>query len=271
MQKPYCVADDTFVIPMYVPIPGHGFAYLSAMVIRGKEPVLVETGSSVHRAEYFDAAFSIVEPKDVRWIFLSHDDRDHSGNLMQVLDRCPNATLVTTFVAVGRMTEYKLPPNRMQWVNDGQSWSIGDRTLAAIAPPLFDGPGTRGLWDARSGVYYSADCFGSLVPSECEEIGDIPRKSWEDGFAFFNRVNHSWHQFADMTKLEQVVERLRRLEPRTLVTAHGPYARGRSKELLQRIVEVAKMEPVELPGQKDLEAILAGPRPVQQAQADHER
>jgi len=47
------------------------------MVIRGKEPVLVETGSAVHRAEYFDAAFSIVEPKDVRWIFLSNDDRDH--------------------------------------------------------------------------------------------------------------------------------------------------------------------------------------------------
>lgn len=120
-------------------------------------------------------------------------------------------------------------------------------------------------------MYYSADCFGSLVPSECEEIGDIPRESWEHGFAFFNRVNHPWHQFADMTKLEHVVERLRRLEPRTLVTAHGPYARGRSKELLQRIVEVAKMEPLELPGQKDLEAMLAGPRPAQQAQADHKR
>ena len=76
MQKPYQVADDTFVIPMSVPIPGHGLAYLSAMVIRGKEPVLVEIGSVVHRDEYFQAAFSIVEPKDVRWIFLSHDGRD---------------------------------------------------------------------------------------------------------------------------------------------------------------------------------------------------
>jgi flavorubredoxin len=257
MQKPYRVADDTFVIPLSVPIPGHGLAYLSTMVIRGTEPVLVETGSAVHRSAYFEAVFSIVEPKDVRWIFLSHDDRDHSGNLMQVLDRCPNATLVTTFIAVGRMTENRLPWNRMRWVNDGESWSVGDRALEAIAPPLFDGPGTRGLWDAESGVYYSADCFGSLVPSECEEIGDISREAWEHGFAFFNRLNHPWHQFADMTKLERMVERLRRLEPRTIVTAHGPYARGRSGELLQRIVEVAKMEPVELPGQNDLEAMMA--------------
>lgn len=41
-----------------------------------------------------------------------------------------------------------------------------------------------------------------------------------------------------------------------MTTAHGPYARGRSKELFQRIIEVAKMEPFELPGQEDLEAMV---------------
>src|SRR5262249_56048758 len=55
--------------------------------------------------------------RDVRWIFLSHDDRDHSGNLMQVLDRCPNATLVTTFVPVSRMTQYRLPFNPTRSLN----------------------------------------------------------------------------------------------------------------------------------------------------------
>lgn len=258
MQDPYRVADDTFVIPLYVPIPGHGIAYISAMVIRGTEPVLIETGSAVHRQEYLEAAFSIVQPEDVRWIFLSHDDRDHSGNLMQVLDLCPNATLVTTFIAVGRMTEYDIPLNRMRWINDGDSWCAGDRTLQAIAPPLFDGPGTRGLWDATSGMYYSADCFGALVPAECEEIGDIPLDIWELGFAFFNRVNFPWCHLADVAKLERVAEHVHRLNPSAIVTAHGPYARGRSSEFLQRIIKLAKMGPIEMPAQGDLEVMLAG-------------
>jgi flavorubredoxin len=263
VQKPYNVADDTFVIPMYFPVPGLGLAYLNAMVIRGKEPVLVDTGSPIHREEYLEAAFSIVDPKDVRWIYLSHDDRDHSGNIMQVLERCPNATLVTNFVAVARMSEeWQLPMNRMRWVNDGDSWSVGDRTLAAIRPPLYDSPATRGLWDAKTGIYYAADCFGSLVPSECQEMGEIDRNAWDHGFAFFNRVNHPWHQLVDATKFEREVDRLRRLEPRTIVTYHGPHARGRTDELLKRIAEVAKMEPLELPGQKDLEAMLAGPPPT---------
>jgi len=260
VQKTYRIAEETYVLPMSFPVPGMGLAYLNAMVIRGKEPVLVDTGSPLHRAEYLEAAFALVAPEDVRWIYLSHDDRDHSGNLVQLLERCPNATLVTNFVAVARMSEeWQLPMHRMRWVNDGDSFSVGDRTLAAIRPPLFDSPATRGLWDPKTGVYYSADCFGSLVPNECEEVGDVPGQAWEHGFAFFNRANHPWHTVADPAKLAQVVERIRRLEPKLVVTYHGPHARGRTDELLRRILDVAAMEPLELPGQAQLEAMLAGP------------
>ena len=32
--------------------------------------------------DFFADVFSIVEPEDVRWLFLSHDDPDHTGNLV---------------------------------------------------------------------------------------------------------------------------------------------------------------------------------------------
>ena len=47
--------------------------------------------------------FSIVEPKDVKWIFLSHDYADHTGNLRQMLESCENATLVTNWFTVERL------------------------------------------------------------------------------------------------------------------------------------------------------------------------
>jgi flavorubredoxin len=46
------------------------------MVIRGRQPVIVDTGAPVHRAQWLEKVFSVVEPEDVRWIFLSHDDGD---------------------------------------------------------------------------------------------------------------------------------------------------------------------------------------------------
>jgi flavorubredoxin len=258
MQSTYRVADDTFVIPSSVRVPGLGYAYLSPMIIRGTEPTLVDTGSPVHRAEYLEAAFSIVEPHDVRWIFLSHDDRDHAGNIMQVLEACPNATLVTNFVAVARMSEeWQLPMHRMRWVNDGESFQAGDRTLVALRPPLFDSPATRGLWDAKTEVYYSVDCFGALVPSLCEELGDVPREAWAQGFAFFNRINHPWHEYVDPAKFDRLVERIRRLDPKVIVTYHGPHAKNRTEECLRMIGEIARMEPLVHPSQSDLEAMLS--------------
>ena len=63
--------------------------YLNSMVIRGAEPVIVDTGTPANRRQWLEDVFAIVEPEDVRWIFLSHDDVDHSGNLDEVLRGVP--------------------------------------------------------------------------------------------------------------------------------------------------------------------------------------
>ncbi len=127
-------------------MPGAGLLYINAFVIRGEQPILVDTSAPMFREDYLNAAFSLVDPEDVRWIFLTHDDRDHSGNLIQVLERCPNARLITNFVAVGRVgEEWSLPMPRVQIANNGDRVHAGDRELVAIRPPYFDSPATRGL------------------------------------------------------------------------------------------------------------------------------
>jgi flavorubredoxin len=261
MQTVYRVADETFVLPSCLPIPGVGLLYLNSMVIRGKEPVLVDTGAPIFRDEYFEAAFSIVDRKDVRWVFLSHDDRDHSGNLVQVLEMCPNARVVTNFVGVGRLSEeWALPMDRVVFMNDGDTFDVGDRTLAAIRPPYFDSPATRGLWDPKTGVYYSVDSFGATVQEPCEDAGDVPPDVYENGFNWFNRANHPWHENADPTKIDKVINRIRKLEPSVIVSYHAPAARRRSEQLCDMIAKIARMEPLPMPSQADLEAMLSAPQ-----------
>ena len=66
---------------------------LNSMVIRGKEPVVVDTGFAHSRDEFLADVFSVVEPEDIRWVFISHDDVDHTGNLNALMEAAPNATL----------------------------------------------------------------------------------------------------------------------------------------------------------------------------------
>ena len=89
---------------------------------------------------------SIIDPQDLRWVWLTHDDADHIGNIQKVLDAAPNAWLVANSLAVLRMsTDWKIPMQRIYWLNSGDSITVGDRELTAVRPPLLLLP-TRGHW-----------------------------------------------------------------------------------------------------------------------------
>ena len=60
----------------------------------------------------------MIDPPDVRWIWLTHPDRDHTGGLFALLEAAPQARVVTTFVGAGIMsTERPLPMDRIYLLN----------------------------------------------------------------------------------------------------------------------------------------------------------
>ncbi len=259
MQQPFRIADETFVIPSYNPVPGVGLLYMNALVIRGKEPVLVDTGARIFSDQYIEAAFSLVDPEDVRWVFLSHEDRDHAGSVMRVLEMCPNAKLVTNALALGKLAEeWIIPPERCYFANSGETFDVGDRTLLALRPPLFDSSATRGLWDPTTEVFYASDAFGTMVSTEYELGNDIPAADFEWGFNWFNRVNHVWHGLADPAKVAALASNIRKLHPKILMSAHAPAAYDRTDELCDMIEVIPTLPEQPLPSQIDLEKMLAG-------------
>jgi len=153
--------------------------------------------------------------------------------------------------------EWQLPMDRVVLVNDGESFDAGDRRLTAVRPPFYDAPGTRGLWDSSTGVYYAVDAFGAFVPAPCEQMADLPEDAYQQGFATFNRINHSWHEVVDGDKFAAQVDRVRRLGATVIASYHGPTAHHRTEQLCDALVATAAMPALPLPTQADLEAMLA--------------
>lgn len=255
---PYRIAQDTWVIPEYFPAGPDAFVPINSMVIAGAEPVVVDTGTFLNRERWLDAVGSIVDPADVKWIYLSHDDHDHVGNLEPMLELAPQATLVTTWFSLERLAGDIRPPlERVRWVRDGESFDIGDRTLHAHRPPIYDGPTTRGLFDDRTGVFWAADAFASLVPDTAVEQADTTSAAWEESFLRMNSLVSPWHSMVDPVKYEALISRVASLPITTVASGHTPTLRadqlGAAFGLLRRLpgMEAA----VEL-GQDDLDAIL---------------
>ena len=151
---PTQIAPETFLIHDH---QGEGIApvvvALNTLVIRAAEPVVVDTGMAENREQYLADVFGLVEPADVRWVFISHDDVDHTGNVNALMDACPNATLIVNWFMTERMgASLAVPPTRQRWIDDGGTFDVGDRTLVALRPPIFDSPTTRGLFDPTTGL-----------------------------------------------------------------------------------------------------------------------
>jgi flavorubredoxin len=201
--------------------------HANAMVLAGGEPVLVDTGPVADRAGYWGQVEAVVDPADVRWVVLSHDDADHRGALADVLGRCPGATVVAGHRLVHRLTlEGGLPAERVRWVEDGDVVDAGDRPLLAVRPPAYDSPTTRGVFDATTGVYWGADCFGTPVPAEIDDVADLDDDVWVEGFTAFHLLLSPWIRDVDPIRWRQAVGRIATLGATTIASAHGPVIRG---------------------------------------------
>jgi len=192
-------------------------------------------------------------------VFLSHDDHDHVGNLAKVLELAPRATLVASWFSLERLAgDIRVPLERVRWVRAGESFDVGDRTLATVRPPIFDAPTTRGLYDPTTGVYWAADSFASLVPGPLTDAASIPPAMWEETFLFLNRLISPWHTLVDPARFGATVDAIAALNPSVVIAGHAAATSG---GVLQRAYELLRQLPgldnaVE-PGQPELEAMLA--------------
>jgi flavorubredoxin len=256
---PYRIAADTWIVPQIEPAGPGVLVTINSMVIAGAQPVLVDTGCAVNRERWLEQAFGIVDPGDVRWVFVSHADRDHIGNLHDVLDVCPRATVVTTRIGITYMLADGPPPlNRVRWVNDGERFDVGDRTLAAVRPPLWDASETRGLYDPTTGVYWAADAFATLLTHPVTDASQLDPNFWEESLLFEARAFGEWHALLDAAKFDAHVGRTASLDPRVIASAHGSPLTGdyvgRGLDLIRR---VSRMETVEPMGQSVLDQMIA--------------
>jgi flavorubredoxin len=222
-MKTYKAAPDTHVITSNLPLPGLGCVPINAFVIDGAEPVLVDTGAVVQSEAFLKVLRSVIDPSALAWIWLTHTDADHVGSLHQLLAENPRLRVATTFLGVGIMGLFApLPMDRVYLVNPGETLKLRDRTLTAYRPPVFDNPSTTGLFDDKSRILFSSDCFGAALADPPERAADLTEKELHDGQVLWATIDAPWLHKADRGALATELEMVRRMEPAMILSSHLP-------------------------------------------------
>lgn len=261
------IGTDVTVLSDHAEVPGIGFLPVNTFVLHAEQPLVVDTGLSTPDKDFVAELAEVIDPADVRWIWITHPDRDHTGGLWSLLDAAPNARLVTTFIGAGIMsTEWAVPMHRVHLLNPGQRLDLGDRSVTGYRPPLYDNPATVGLLDDKTGTLFASDCFGGPMSTaelatggDVRAVGDAERRAAQ---LLWAAIDSPWVHNVDPRKFAVTVDAFRRLDPSAILSTHLPPAVGQNDAMFAMLDEAPDAPEFVGPDQEALVALLATFEPV---------
>lgn len=153
---------DRRLFDALVPLPD-GTSY-NAYLIKGSEKTaLIDTVDPPMAKEFMGQLEGV---KNIDYIISSHAEQDHSGTIMQVLEKYPNSKLISTPKAKDLLKDLlDIPENFFVSIEDGETLSLGDKTLKFIFTPWVHWPETMVTFLEEDKILFSCDFFGSHIAS----------------------------------------------------------------------------------------------------------
>ncbi|MDQ7784336.1 MAG: FprA family A-type flavoprotein [Desulfomonilaceae bacterium] len=151
---------DRRLFDSLIPLPD-GTSYNSYLV-RGSDQTVLLDSVDPPKAEILMSQLNDVETVD--YVVAHHAEQDHSGAIPIVLGKYPNAKVVCTPKCKGMLMDLlAIPDGAFVTVEDGETLSLGDRTLEFIHTPWVHWPETMCTHLREDKILFSCDFFGSHI------------------------------------------------------------------------------------------------------------
>jgi len=143
-----------------IPLP-QGTSY-NAYLIQGSEATaLIDTVEPELAQELMDHLDELKVAK-LDYVVANHAEQDHSGTLPQVLERYPEAKVVTNPKCKTFLEDHlHIDPERFLTRGDGETLSLGDRTLEFLIAPWVHWPETMLTYLQEDRILFPCDFLGS--------------------------------------------------------------------------------------------------------------
>jgi len=196
-----------------IPLPD-GTSYNAYLVKGSEKTVLIDTVDPT-KSDVLLSQMNGVERLD--YLIVQHVEQDHSGSVPAVLDRYPNATLITTPKAKPMLVDHlHINPERIVTVEDGETLSLGDRTLEFIHAPWVHWPETMLTYLREEKILFTCDFLGSHLATT-ELYGREKERVYEAAKRYYAEI---MMPFRAMIKGH--LEKLARYEIEIIAPSHGP-------------------------------------------------
>ena len=151
---------DKRLFDVLVPLPD-GTSY-NAYLVEGSEKTALLDTVEPHMIEELLGQLDGVSHVD--YVISHHAEQDHSGGIPMILEKFPDARVVTNPKAREMLLDLlDIPEESFLVVEDGEKLSLGNKTLQFIYTPWVHWPETMVTYLEEDRILFSCDFFGSHI------------------------------------------------------------------------------------------------------------
>jgi len=204
---------DRRLFDALIPLPD-GTSY-NAYLVQGSQKVALIDTVNPSTTEVLMAYLENVPVID--YVIANHAEQDHSGSLPQVLAKYPNAKVVTTPKGRDLLVALLLiPEDRFITVSDGETLSLGDKTLEFIHAPWVHWPETMLTYLREDKILFPCDLFGSHLATTDLYVAD-EGQVYEAAKRYYAEIMMPFR-----TIIEKHLEKLNSYKIDVIAPSHGP-------------------------------------------------
>ena len=158
----YCGLNDCDrrIFDELIPLE-HGTSYNSFLLKGSEKTAIIDTMYPPKTKEYLKR-LSDNQIGKVDYIIANHGEQDHSGSIPALLEKYPNAIVLTNpKVAENIKNMLFVPEEKIRVIADGEEVSLGDKTLKFIFAPGVHWPDTMFTYAKEDNVIFTCDFLGA--------------------------------------------------------------------------------------------------------------
>lgn len=219
---------------------GRGSTYNAYLVLADKI-TLIDTVKAPFREEMMERIASVVDPGKIEYIVSNHSEMDHSGSLPQMIAAVNPKKVFASVVGAKTLAELFPNPGEITPVKDGETFSLGNRTLTFLETRMLHWPDSMFTYLNEEQLLFSQDAFGMHYAS-LERFADAcdPAVLAYEAATYYANILLPYSP--QVLKLIEKVKNAK-LTFKIIAPDHGPIWRKETDAIIGRYAEWAAQKP----------------------------
>ena len=193
----------------------NGTSYNSYLIKGSEKTALIDTVDPAKEKELLDNLQKL--DANVDYIVAQHAEQDHSGSIPKILDIFPNAMVLTNPKCKELLKDLLLiPEEKFITVEDGETFSLGNKTLKFIYTPWVHWPETMITYLEEDNILFTCDFFGSHL-AESDVFVNDEALTYRAAKRYYAEIMMPFRMF-----IQKNMEKIKDIPIEIIAPSHGP-------------------------------------------------